>query len=229
MKIQKSLFGSRRSALKPWQSIVATLLHYANSCPPHWRSEFYALKSELMRRHGTFCGHDLQEIRKECWGPWERDDYGEYSPTKCLGENCPKCDGSGLFDVRWVRLERWEWCGFSFHCPSGDTRVPPEPGTHIAIHGLIAHPNYGRASQEAALWLLLLCGEWTMLWRALRSSRACGWQPWPFLTFQQIVMEASMKFSRKRCWCGRWYWTWGSGWQICQRCRKARETSSVPF
>lgn len=215
---QISLFRTRRSWSHPWQSAVATLLHYANSLPPTtWRTEFYELKSELLNQHGTFCGHDLQEIKKDCWGPWVRCDDGEFVPTECQGESCPVCKGTGIFDIRWVRLQRWEWCGFAFHCPDGDTRIRPEG--HVAIHGRIEHQGYGRRSQEASLWLLVLCGQWKLLWRALKGGRACGWQPWPMLALQQIVMELSMRLHRKRCWCGKMFWTWGSGWQVCKKCR----------
>ena len=203
-----------------YQRILATLLHYANASPPVNRTEFYALKDRLCRRYAEFRGHDIQEIRKECWGD-QRDVYGDWGGC---GPNCRRCGGTGIFDVRWVRLERWHWFGYVFHRPDGDTRIKPDS---VQIHGRIEHPNYGRASNEAALWLYLLCGEWRLLWRALKGSRCCGWYWWPLLNVQRVVMELAMLLHWRRCWCGRRYPTWGSGWQICRKCRN--EKQEVPF
>jgi hypothetical protein len=204
------------------QRILATLLHYANASPPTERTAFYDLKERLLQRYGTFRGHDLQEIRKPCWGwGWWRDDGG----AKC-GPKCFRCGGTGIFDLRWVRLERWEWMGYVFHRPAGDTRIKPEG--HVAIQGRIEHPRYGRASSEAALWLYLLCGEWALLWRALRGSSCCGWYLWPLLNVQRVTMHAALWLSRQRCcFCGKTFFTWGSGWQVCKPCRDVPR--EIPF
>ena len=217
----------RRSPLKR-TALIATLLHYANASPPWNSQDFYSLKSRLLNRHARFCGHDLQEIRKKCWGyrDWDSD-YQDY--MGCAGATCKKCGGTGLIDIRWVRLQRWEFCGYVFHCPDGDTRVPPPIGTKLII-GRIEHANYGRASSEAVLWLYLLCGEWRLLWKELRSSRACGWTWWPLLNVQKVAMELSMMFRWQRCFCGRMYPTWGSGRQVCRRCWNRPVTyDEVPF
>lgn len=58
----------------------AWLLHLANANPPFsTRQEFYTLKHRLLKRYGHFEGHQIQEIRKDCWGPGRINDaYGEY-------------------------------------------------------------------------------------------------------------------------------------------------------
>lgn len=206
-----------------YQRVLACLLHYSNADPPHWRKAFYDIKNRLLRRYGTFRGHELQEIRKECWGPREWDHgWCEWKYLGCAGKTCIACDGTGLFDIRWVRLERWEWCGYVFHRPDGDTRIQPNPeneGYKRRIIGRIEHPEYGRKPREAVLWLLLLTGEWRRLWYALSTSRSCGRHLWPLLNVQAVTMEVSMFLSWRRCYCGRRYPTWGTGWQICKRCR----------
>lgn len=202
-------------------ALLATLLHYANA-DPHFlhRADFYALKHCLLKRYGRFAGHDIQEIRKECYGRRDRW-YGDWEG--CPGEKCPKCGGTGVFDIRWFRLERWEWGGYTFHVPSGESRKIPSPYPPKGmICGRITHPDYGRASHEAALWLYLLCGEWRLLWWSLRGSCCCGWYWWPLLNVQRVVMHLSMWLSWRKCFCGRWFPTWGSGWQVCRRCRKSR-------
>lgn len=188
------------------------------------RNEFYRLKERLLRKHGTLRGHDIQEITKECWG-WRRWDYdaGEYEYLPC-GPDCRRCGGTGIFDQRWVRLERWQWGKYVFHIPSGDTRIKPDS---VQIRGRIEHPYRGRIHNEAALWLFLLCGEWALFWRAMCSWSCCGWYGWPLTNMQRVTMWLAVKLRRQKCWCGKWYWTWGSGWQVCPHCR--REPDDIPF
>jgi len=211
-------------------NLIATLLHYANASPPMDRREFYALKDRLLHNHARFTGHQIQEIRKECWGPYNRCEDGHVG---CQGEHCPKCGGTGVYDLRWVRLERWEWSSYTFHIPSGDTRKIPSPYPPDGmIRGRIEHTNYGRKSHEALLWLYLLCGEWRLLWNEMQGSACCGRYWWPLLNVQRVVMHLSMWLEWKRCWqCDRWFPTWGSGWRVCRKCRKCRRTTptDAPF
>ncbi len=201
------------------QAILVRLLHWANSSPPCNRMQFYVLKTRLLNRYGRFVGHEIQEIKKECWGRYE---------TPC-GPKCHKCGGTGVFDIRWVRLERWEWRGFCFHTPAGDTR---KPCLRVDIHGRIEHKDYGRLSNEAVLWLYLLCGEWKLLARALRESYCCGRYWWPFLNLQRIWMNVSIKTSRHKCYqCDQRFFTFGSGWLVCGKCRNlpAERLDEPPF
>lgn len=209
------------------QRILATLLHYANAEGSTRHSQFYALKDRLLRKYGEFRGHELQEIKKDCWG----DQYDDWGDRYGCGPKCRACGGSGVFDIRWVRLEIWHWQGFVFHRPDGDTRIPPAP-SQVRIKGIIQHPKYGLKSSEARLWLYLLCGEWGLLWRSLRGSSFCRPRFWPMLNLQRIIMPTAMFFHRRTCWCGGRYWTFGSGWQICGKCRKEREArvdDGIPF
>ena len=204
------------------QRLLATLLHYANAGHPGQR--LYDLKYYLLRTYARFDGHDLQEIRKECYG----QATGYYEWEGCKGPKCSKCGGTGVFDIRWIRLERWQWCGHVFHVPSGDTRIPPDIGT-VKIFGRIEHPNYGLKPSEAELWLYVLCCRWGDLWHALRGSSYCKPRWWPMLNLQWIVFRLAMKLSWKRCWCGKMFPTWGSGWQICRKCRAPKTAEEIPF
>jgi hypothetical protein len=207
-------------------NITATLLHYANASPPHARRAFYAVKDRLLRKYARFTGHQIQEIRKECWGPWNRESDCR---AGCLGEKCPHCRGTGVYDIRWVRLERWQWGKYVFHIPAGDTRTIPSPYPPDGmIRGRIEHANYGRKSHEALLWLYLLCGEWRLLWRSLTGACSRGWYWWPLLNVQRVAMNLSMFLSWRKCFCGRWYPTWGSGWCVCRKCRSLPD-EPIPF
>lgn len=216
-------------AANGFEKLLATLLHYANSSPPCNTTDFYALKERLLKRYGKLIGYDMQEIRKDCWGSYS---YREDNHIGCQGDCCRQCGGTGIYSIRWHSLERWEWCGFVFHRPAHTLYTKPE--TPVTIHGRIEHKYLGRIHGEAVLWLYLLTGEWRLFWHAMRCSRCCGWVWWPMLNLQKVVMELSMRLRRQRCWCGKMFWTWGSGWQICKKCRredarKAELWDEIPF
>ena len=166
-----------RSIMRLYSRLLAWLLHYANARPPMFSTDFYNLKTRLLHRFAKLSGHDVQEIRKECWGDHRNG----------CGPKCTRCGGTGIHDLFWVRLERWQWGRHVFHCPIG--RVRFKPSELIQIHGRIEHAKYGHASNEAVLWLYLLCGEGALLWHAMKSSCSCGWYFWPFLNLQRVVMR----------------------------------------
>lgn len=196
------------------QYLIATLLHYANSSPPGSRTQFYSLKKRLLERYGEFVGDDIQHIVKECWGRYD----GRYDESIPCGPNCRKCGGTGIYSQSWHVLKKYVWCGRQFHVWERQLYLKPE--LPVTITGRIEHRQYGRKPNEAALWLYLLCGEWKNFWHLLTCQRVCGWTWWPLLNVQKIAMEWRMFFGRRRCFCGRWYWTYGAGWQICGHCRR---------
>ncbi len=191
--------------------ILPRLLHLANSDPPGNREEFYALKTRLLHTYGKLRGLRVQEIIKSCWG--------EYDSPGCLGKKCRKCGGTGIYSRRQYLLEEWEWGGYVFHCPVPTNRLY----TVIDIKGRIEHKNYGRKAREACLWLYLLCGEIGLFRRAMTSGYSCGRYWWPLLNLQRAATVLSMWLAWRKCWCGKWFWTMGQGWQICRKCRKPVE------
>lgn len=213
-----------------WKSLIVRLLHLANA-DNHGvlRTDFYALKQRLCERYGRCRGHDIQVIRKECWGTnWDDRGFDDDGHIPC-GPTCRRCGGTGIFDIRWVCLERWEVGKYTFHRPIDSTRRQPEGDPARWIQGRIDHPHYGLKSAEARLWLYLLCGEFRLLWRAMKSSSYCYPRFWPMLNLQRIVMNTAMKLHRKKCWCGKRFFTWGSGWQICKKCRTRKSAEAIPF
>ena len=209
--------------------ILVRLLHYANASPPWQRTEFYALKTRLLHTYAKFVGHDIQEIKKECWGDkWDDEGGQRYG----CGPNCRRCQGTGIFSIRWIRLQKFRWGKYTFHCPDGVSYIKPHL---VQINGLIEHANYGRASDEAALWLWLACGQWKDFCKAMRSSCCCGRYWHPLLNLQRICMKLCMYLRRQKCfYCKKWFTTWATGWQVCKRCRNAQdiqpaETDDIPF
>jgi hypothetical protein len=198
------------------------LLHLANSGYPSQR--FYAIKKRLLHRHGTRVGGDVQEIVKECYGP-RGGEYGDYQG--CTRDARCKCRGTGVFSRRIFGLERWRWGRFTFHVPT-DTL----PAALITIRGRIAHRHYGRLSKEATLWLYLLCGEMRLFWQEFTGSCSHGWYAWPLVLLQRVVTPIIWKLRRHDCiYCHKRFFTWGSGWCVCRRCR-ARSGSvedAMPF
>ena len=205
------------------------LLHLANSGSGKSR-DFYALKAKLLRRHGVRDGYDVQEIVKKCWG-MPGGDYGDYQG--CKKERHCRCRGTGIFDRRIIGLERWRWGRFRFHIPMDFGA--PLPGALITIRGRIGHRDYGRLSGEAEMWLYLLCGELRLFWRTFRGCVSYGRYAWPLKTLQRLITPLIWKLNRHKCiYCSRRFFTWGSGWCVCQRCRKrdrarAAELEEVPW
>lgn len=173
--------------------LIARLLHLANQGPPFSRrSEFYALKERILARFGTRAGDDVQHIRKECWG-YEEDGY-------CLGRHCNRCGGTGIWDERWILLERWELCGYVFHRPAGSTLR-----RDVTIEGRITHGKRNRqASLAAALWLALIFDR-QLFWQIFRASRGypVRGQRWPMILRLQAVVFILRMFLRafylRRC------------------------------
>lgn len=93
------------------RSILAWLCHYANADPSFSSRYFYDLKDRLLRQFAEFRGHDIQEITKKCWGD-KRDDYGDWHGC---GPRCRRCGGTGVWDRRWVRLQKYAmWARMTF-------------------------------------------------------------------------------------------------------------------
>lgn len=159
--------------------LVRHLLHYANADPGVMsgdRDAFYELKERLLCRHARFRGYVYQEIVKKCWGDWD---------GQC-GRLCSRCGGSGIYQQRWVQHQHWQWGQYEFMVPVEVLRARP---SKVHIKGHVQRPDYGRASDEAALWLLLLCGEREAFWRRLRGSCGHGWTFWPLLNVQKAVFR----------------------------------------
>lgn len=208
------------------QSILAWLCHYANADPSHFKRSFYDLKGRLLRQYARFEGHDVQEITKECWG--ERDGWGD--PIGCKGEGCRRCGGTGIYDRKWIRLQRWRWGRYVFHIPDG-LCGRPLPNS-LMIHGRIEHPDYGLASREAELWLYIVTLQFGTWWGVLSTSCYCKPRWWPMCRLQGWAMWARMNLHRQRCPCGKRFLTWGSGWMVCKQCRvkpTVLDDDDVPF
>jgi len=160
--------------------LVAWLLHIANRHPPYLhRTEFYELKDRILKRHGSIVAYDTQHIVNECWG--------YYDAGSCQGAACRKCGGSGVFQEKWVALERWHFGRYTFHRPW--TVVYVKPALAASIEGRIQHGGDARDSMEAAMWLALLVDR--PLFRALffRHGRSLTPGPRPLLVLSAWIYE----------------------------------------
>lgn len=125
--------------------LLAYMLFLANTNPGAERQAFYAMKGKILRRE------DIQELVYDCWncngaGGWVElvpDGYSDWI-------ECHKCGGDGVWDRRWVILDRWELGGRTFHNPNG--RLTSRPA-HVAIRGRVRHPDMGRWA-TVAKWAL---------------------------------------------------------------------------
>lgn len=208
---------------------VAWLLGLANaraSSSPH-RRDLYDLKDRLLRRYAVRDGEDVQRVVDVCHG-WRFEG--------CDGDRCTKCGGTGVWQTRWVMLERWRLAGRVFHRPVG----PTTPRAVDFIDGRIWHDVPARVAAEAALWLALLFDRalfWTLL---VHGGRFCGWQWRPMLALQALVYEARSRTHRLRSalspraciHCGARFWIGRRERYVCRSCLAAIATDAdteLPF
>lgn len=206
--------GDLARAILP-KVIVRRLLHLANADPPCvGRHDFFALKESILRRWATFDGHDMQEIVKQCWGD-KRDEWGDWHGC---GPQCRKCGGTGVFSIRWNRLQRWKWGKYLFLIPDGSTFSEP---ASVQIQGRVTHQDYGKKSREAVLWLFLACCRWQSFWRVFKGARYCRFSLYPLCNLQIIYSHLRTWFewlSWAKCWqCNRFFPTWGKR-HLCPQC-----------
>jgi hypothetical protein len=102
------------------------LFHLANSANyPQKHELFYPLKKQLLRTHAIADGWDLQKIERGCWtcngaGKSEWHDYDE----------CPSCEGTGIYDINHHCLLRFKLGDRIYHTPTDD-RPGGEPNSQI--------------------------------------------------------------------------------------------------
>lgn len=164
--------------------LLSRLLHSANSAPPFESGAFYRIKDRILARWGERLGTENQRIVWECWGPYREG---------CLGEDCPHCGGTGVYDQRFCRLERWQLGAFIFH----SNPTPILPTADYQIFGRIKHERVGDPA-EAYLWLALLF-DLPLFCRSLIGWRRSGWRGHgPLGLLQAIVFEVYHRVRRLR-------------------------------
>lgn len=214
--------------------ILSKLLWLANSDPPCSRKRFYAMKDVILKLWGEPDGYDVQRIVKACWGDRWWDDEGD--EANGCGPGCRRCGGTGVWEEKFIRLERWKLAGRNFH--SNPTRIsrPDKSGETaygpVTIDGRIGHKRPGRIADEAMLWLALLTGHWRLLWIETAHVYRYGRTWFPLLNLACLAWFAARLYGRvkrQRCHCGQTYRQWFSsgGWCVCRECRKAQ--SPIPF
>lgn len=208
------------------QKLLAKLLHLANSNPPHPSDDFYHLKKKLLQKYGTCQGGLIQQINKECYG-YYNPNWGDYGG--CIGTDCLKCDGSGVFETRYYRLIKWDWCGYSFLIPDDWKFVAPEEKLYPDIVGHVEHKvtNY-RLAREAHFWLYLLAGEWDLFRCEMHNGFHVRCGLWPMMNLQRACGKLSMwrrdireYFGKSTCYeCGKVYRRKGGHSAYCKDCLK---------
>lgn len=150
---------------------IGCLLRWANSDPMATcdRAGFYCLKEAICEAFGSRDGEDIQRIERKCWecgGSGFTDDWDGHE------EYCWRCVG-GVWDVVYVRLERWIVGGKVFHRPAG--RVSGIDETKATIRGLVEHRPSSVAQTAAVALARLFCSH--LYWRWLRYSSPDGFGP----------------------------------------------------
>lgn len=165
--------------------ILGALLQSANSHPPVLaKGDFYRLKDRILRRYGELVRHDLQHIKKPCWGcngtgTFTGCDNG-WSWVECPPTPCLRCGATGVYSEFWTVLEVWRLGGRHFHRPLFRTHNEQDPRlVHFAsgllfddgrrIEGYIEHKPHRHAAEAA--YILALLFDRPLFWRLWGS---CG-------------------------------------------------------
>lgn len=126
---------------------LSLVLKKANQGPPFGfdeREAFYKLKQAILEAYGTRDGEDVQRIIKKCWrckeGIYVSRGYFYDDWDVGDGEVCVKCNGSSIYDLSYIRLERWRLGKCVFHRPLQRSASPPGK---VTIDGVIPKV-YGR-------------------------------------------------------------------------------------
>lgn len=109
---------------------------------------FYPLKHRLLQRHAISDGWDLQTITKRCWNCGGTGKHW-------TGEECYRCDGTGIYSQRTHFLQRWKLGDRVYHCPV-EERPDGEP--YGEIEGRIEHHSEhidGALGRKALIWLMV--------------------------------------------------------------------------
>lgn len=217
------------------QKLLAKLLHLANSSPPCPSEDFYDLKKKLLQKYATPQGSLIQQIGKECYGYYNPswDDY-----DGCIGTDCLKCDGSGVFDTVYYRLNKWDWCGYSFLIPAGKAYFTAADRPEPDIVGRVEHQvKSHRMAREAHFWLYLLAGEWEMLGNEFDGSYHLKCRLWPMLNLQRAwakiyrpYKELRRRIRGRHCFCcDKKYYREHGMHGHCKACSEKFEHIDPPF
>jgi hypothetical protein len=184
--------------------IIGLLLHIANSSPPILgREEFYAIKTKLLERYGTFVRNDLQYIEKGCFAC---DGTGRY-PAHYERGFCRRCWGSGLYEAFYVILRLYRLGDYEFHTPTKRQYVTAEDPARIPhVRGYIEHKRFRRyLSSECAYWLFLIYDRRTFRYVFGRSGHCSR-------KYTPLVITSNLLY--------RWRYGYRSWDRLKERCNR---------
>ena len=140
---------------------LARVLRTANAYPYGLgdKRSFYTLKQGICETFGRKIGKDVQKITHDCWGPH----WGQCGP------DCDKCGGTGIFEIVYVELERWQVGDCVFHRPVGRCSRPHQGAN---IDGIIKHRK--KAGWRACAIALARLFSYDLYWRGLQEAPSVG-------------------------------------------------------
>lgn len=157
----------------------------ANARRMHLSREFYGLKDRLLQQHGQKIGEDVQYIVDKCWTC-----YGEGTlPAPRVGAypiKCGHCYGTGVWQHRYVLLDRWQLGPHVFHRPVGRTER-----RDVTISGLISHEGVDYNESMRAFLCLAVLYDPPMLLQIARFHRTTWKDWWPERALLKRTQEAT--------------------------------------
>lgn len=138
---------------------------------PHKFLIFSPFKARFLRQHALPDGYDLQNIEQCC----NRCDHGtwmgrDFDLPKHLWQPCNRCDGTGIYRVKHIVLQRWQLGPDLYHLPTNlhhyndDAATLINPSYRSTITGRIQHATVEpRDASRALLYLLALYDRPTLM------------------------------------------------------------------
>lgn len=132
---------------------------------------FYPFKSAFLAAHGLPDGFDVQILTLRCWcgdGIWRG--YYDTVPRR-YWETCYRCNGTGIYDIKRVKLHRWLLGDRLFHEPNGLVTEAEVPAAREVITGRIQHSFVSSTDGERAFAALLWRHDRPQFWMLMRAWR----------------------------------------------------------
>lgn len=151
---------------------------------PERQVYFYPLKNKLLKKHGVWDGHDLQEIEHYCWncegtGIDEWHDRGQ----------CSSCNGTGIYRTVEVVLIRYRLGNKVYHSPTDIPAVQVAP--KIVIKGLVRHKQPDREEFIKALKILLFLYDfpsfYSLMYELYRDSKPGQATYWCHFSVRNLI------------------------------------------
>jgi hypothetical protein len=145
-----------------WPQCIRCWMRDANAGAQYNRYAFYNLKDKLFRRFGAFLGYNFQIIKRECWTCSGTGDFHWWLTDRY--RKCEHCNGTGIFRIDYVLLERYSLFGDIYHKPIRLRDVQRFGRLGNTIKGIIQHKQVTSKRAWVSMMALLFLFDQNNFW-----------------------------------------------------------------